>query len=74
MLRVLATNAIRITDTHFRCFTIEGEDTISFQNWNVTASGMRYLGVDGSQITANSVSYEAIVRFDVVVMDPIEPQ
>ncbi|MBU0528127.1 hypothetical protein KKE92_06605 [Candidatus Micrarchaeota archaeon] len=73
-LNVGGANAIRITDTHFRCFAVEGDDTISFQNWNVTASGMRYLGVDGSQITANSVSYEAIVRFDVVVMDPIEPQ
>ncbi len=73
-LNVGGTNAIRITDTHFRCFTVEGEDTISFQNWNVTASGMRYLGVDGSQITANSVSYEAIVRFDGIVMELVESQ
>ena len=73
-LEVGATNAIRITDAHFRCFTVEGEDTISFQNWNVTASGMRYLGADGHHITANHVTFEAVVRFDHVDMETVESQ
>ncbi len=66
-----ATNAVRITGARFRCFTVEEN---GFQNWDVTANGMHYTGLEGRQITVNNVAYDAVIRIDDRAMEPIEPR
>jgi hypothetical protein len=56
-------NELTIDEARLHCFGVENGDVPIFHEWDVTASGIKHLGIGGRQITVDDIGYDAIIVF-----------